>query len=116
MMCEGSIAAILPTVTLSKFGVIRGHDVFSFMYSSYGVSALLGSLLVGSLQYLIGFTGMIGIALAFVIFACILTYRMDDKHIFNFGQFDKKEIYGATFSNKYGIQVREMGMQTELFP
>jgi hypothetical protein len=49
MMCEGSIAAILPTVTLSKFGVIRGHDVFSFMYSSYGVSALMGSLLVGYL-------------------------------------------------------------------
>jgi hypothetical protein len=48
MMCEGSMAAILPTVTLQKFGITRGHDVFAFMYSSYGVSALFGSLLVST--------------------------------------------------------------------
>lgn len=104
MMCEGSIASILPTVTLTKFGVIRGHDVFSFMYSSYGVSALLGSVLVGSVLSIIGFSGMIWISAAFVVIACIITFRMDDQHIFNFGKFEKAklDVYGRTYSNKYG--------------
>ena len=75
------------------------------MYSAFGVSALLGSVLVGSLQSIIGFSGMIYIAAAFVLVACIITYSIDDKHFFNYGKFEKKirEMYGRTFSNKYGI-------------
>lgn len=78
MMGEGSVAAITPTITLLKFGVIRGHDVFSFMYSAYGVSALLGSLLVSLVYKHIGFKGVIGIGLVLVLLALYLTYRMNE--------------------------------------
>lgn len=85
------------------------------MYSAFGASALLGSILVGSLLSVIGFSGMIWISAVFVAVACIITFRMDDQHFFNFGKFEKeqKQVYGKTFSNKYGKQVREMAMQTE---
>lgn len=55
MMCEGAMASMLPTLTLQNFGMIRGHDVFSYMYSSYGMSAFFGSILVSLVQYIIGF-------------------------------------------------------------
>lgn len=105
MMCEGSMAAIIPTVTLQKFGITRGHDVFAIVYSSYGLSAILGSLLVLSLEYVIGFRGMIIIGAGFVVISTILTYRIDDKHIFNYAKLYPKEekIYGETFTNKYGL-------------
>lgn len=55
MMCEGAITSILPTEVLNHFGQVRGQQVYSFMFSSFGVSALFGSLLVALLQYKIGF-------------------------------------------------------------
>ena len=47
---------------------------------------------------------MIWIAAAFVVVAVIITYRIDDKHFFNYGKFEKvmKYVYGKTYSNKYG--------------
>ena len=84
MMGEGSVASITPTITLLKFGVIKGNVIFSFMYSAYGVSALLGSLMVISLYVHIGFRGLIGIGLILVLIALYLTYIIDEKHVFNY--------------------------------
>lgn len=50
MQCEGAIASILPTTTLSVFGMKRGHLVYSLMFSAFGVSALIGGILVKTLQ------------------------------------------------------------------
>lgn len=112
MMCEGSMAAIMPTVTIRKFGHIRGHDVFAFIYSSYGVSALLGSFLVAHLQNTIGFEGMVYIGAGLALLSMYITYIIDDQHTFNYAQFSKVdfETYGETFTNKYGLQVRNMGV------
>ena len=106
------MAAIMPTVTIRKFGHVRGHDVFAFIYSSYGVSALLGSFIVAHFYNTIGFKGMIYISAAFVLVCFYITYIMDDQHVFNYAKFGKVdfETYGETFTNKYGLQVRNMGV------
>ena len=44
------------------------------MFSSFGVSALFGSLLVGVLQYKIGFEGMLSICFVFTVLAVLLTF------------------------------------------
>ena len=46
MMCEGAITSILPTETIQHFGELRGPEIYSYMFSSFGVSAILGSILV----------------------------------------------------------------------
>ena len=46
MMCEGAMTSILPTETLTHFKEKRGHQIYGYMFSSFGVSALLGSLIV----------------------------------------------------------------------
>ena len=37
MGVEGSIFAILPTITIDIFGHYRGHDLYSFIHSSVGL-------------------------------------------------------------------------------
>ncbi len=72
-MCEGAICSILPTITLMKFGHKRGHDVFAYMFSSYGVSSMVGAIFVGALLYTIGYTGMLMISFALT---CITVFLM----------------------------------------
>ena len=74
MMCEGAITSILPTETLNHFGQVRGQQVYSFMFSSFGVSAIFGSFLVGLLQYKIGYEGMLSICFVFTVLSVILTF------------------------------------------
>jgi MFS family permease len=111
MMCEGAMASIVPTVTLQKFGLTRGHDVFGLMYSSYGLSSMLGSILVSTVGKTIGYQGMLVISGALAALAMLLTYRQDDKHVFNYARLYTKELktFGETFTNKHGVQVRDMG-------
>mmetsp|Transcript_864 Transcript_864/g.1308 ORF Transcript_864/g.1308 Transcript_864/m.1308 type:complete len:117 (+) Transcript_864:590-940(+) len=74
MMCEGAITSILPTETISHFGKKRGKQVYSYMFSSFGVSAIAGSILVALLQYEIGFTGMLYLCLALTLVSMFLTF------------------------------------------
>ena len=74
MMCEGAITSILPTETLKHFGTKRGSQIYSYMFSSFGVSAITGSILVALLQYEIGYTGMLYLCLALTLIAFLLTF------------------------------------------
>ena len=74
MMCEGAITSILPTETIKHFGPTRGKQIYSYLFSAFGVSALLGSFLVFLLQYRIGFTGMLIICLGLTLLAAVLTF------------------------------------------
>ena len=78
MQCEGAIASILPTTTLSVFGMKRGHLVYSFMFSAFGVSALLGGVCVKLLQDLIGYPGMFVLCFIQTLVAGGLTYKYGD--------------------------------------
>ena len=81
MMCEGAITSILPTETMKHFGSLRGPQIYGYMFSSFGVSAITGSVLVGLLQYEIGFTGMLYLCQGLTLVSFILTfvYRSDKK-------------------------------------
>ena len=45
IMCEGGIASMLPGIVIKKFGGERGIQIYSFMISSLGVSAVIGAYL-----------------------------------------------------------------------
>ena len=45
-MCDGSMASMLPAVTLTVFGIKRGGQVYSYLYSTFGAAALLGTFVV----------------------------------------------------------------------
>ena len=45
-MCDGSLTSMLPAVTVDQFGIKRGPQVYSIMYSCFGCSAVLGLILV----------------------------------------------------------------------
>ena len=74
MMCEGAITSILPTETIKYFGGLRGRQVYGYMFSSFGVSAITGSIIVMLLQYEIGYTGMLYLCLALTFVSFLLTF------------------------------------------
>ena len=96
MMCEGAITSILPTETMKHFGKTRGSTVYSFMFSSFGVSAITGSILVSLLQYKIGFTGMLYICMGLTLVSFLLTiiYRSDS--MFKYSRLYKKQVSSTT--------------------
>lgn len=63
---------MLPKETNHHFGHVRGPAVYSFMFSSFGVSALLGSLFVYLFQDAIGYFGMFIICLSLTMITVIL--------------------------------------------
>lgn len=105
MSCEGAVTATIPPVTIQKFGLIRGHDVFGFMYASYGISTLLSTLAKNTIGYSYGFEGMIYVCAVLWVVALFLTYRLDDNHVFNYPKLFGQEphTYGEIYSNKFGI-------------
>lgn len=49
---------------------------------------------------------MLIISLAFSIISAILTYCVDENHVFNYSKLyppSKKYIYGESFTNKFGV-------------
>ena len=48
-MCDGSITSMIPVVTNRVFGVLRGPSVYGYVFSTFGVAAMLGALLVKTL-------------------------------------------------------------------
>ena len=45
-MCDGSMTSMLPVVTTRVFGIERGGQVYGYMYSVFGVAAILGTIFV----------------------------------------------------------------------
>ena len=45
-MCDGSITSMIPVVTKQVFGTSRGPSVYSYVFSTFGISAMLGTLFV----------------------------------------------------------------------
>ena len=49
-ICDGSMASMIPVVTNRVFGIKRGPMVYSYIFSTFGVAAMLGTLFVKTLQ------------------------------------------------------------------
>ena len=71
-MCDGSMTSMLPVVTTRVFGIERGGQVYGYMYSVFGVAAILGTVLVKTVQEDIGYHGMLIVALAFTLVSVII--------------------------------------------
>lgn len=54
------------------------------MFSSFGVSAITGSVLVALLQYDIGYTGMLYLCLAFTLVSFFLTFIYEAEKKFKY--------------------------------
>jgi len=49
-MCDGSLTSMLPALTIGQFGIKRGPEVYSYMYSTFGVSSMIGLFLVSAIK------------------------------------------------------------------
>lgn len=90
MMCEGSMGAILPTVTIKHFGERRGHQVHSFMYAAFGTSSISSSIVVGFFGYKLGFSGILMICFFLCSISCFLTFLFNDTRKFDYKKLDKE--------------------------
>jgi len=73
-MCDGSMTSMLPVVTLNIFGILRGPQIYSYMYSVFGVAAMLGTFFVGTCQGSLGYNGMLVLCLGFTVTAAIISF------------------------------------------
>lgn len=88
MQCEGAVAAVLPTTTLQVFGMHKGHLVYSYMFSAFGVSSLVGGVMVKTVQDYIGYSGMFIFSFILTCLSLTLTLVYGDK------KFDSVEFLG----------------------
>ena len=54
-MCDGSLTSMLPALTVAQFGIVRGPEVYSIMYSAFGVASMLGLFFMLTIKDIIGF-------------------------------------------------------------
>ena len=73
-MCDGSITSMIPVVTNKVFGTVRGAIVYGYMFSTFGVSAMLGWLFVTVGKESLDYHGMLLICLAFTTCSAIITF------------------------------------------
>jgi hypothetical protein len=76
---DGSITSALPVVTYNVFGIKRGPQVYGYMFSIFGLSSMIGLVLVATIQTKIGYSGMLLVCLAFttVSISFFFFYRFD---------------------------------------
>ena len=77
---DGSITSSLPVVTLNVFGIKRGPQVYGYMFSIFGLSSVIGLLMVQTVQTSIGYQGMLFVCLGFTMVASgfFWFYRFDE--------------------------------------
>lgn len=73
-MCDGSITSMIPVVTNHVFGTLRGPAVYGYLFSTFGVAAMSGTLFVATAQSSLGYHGMLLICLALTLVAALITY------------------------------------------
>jgi MFS family permease len=92
---DGSLTAMIPAFTLTKFGVKRGPEVYGYMFSVFALANLFGLLAVLVLKPFVGFTGMFIIGLIFSLGAAFLNIVIDPR------PFD----YASYYSRETGDQM-----------
>lgn len=80
-MCDGSLTAMLPAFTVDQFGMKRGPEVYSYMYSVMGVASLLTFIEVETINALGGSAKIIFfISGCFSFTAAVLCCTFDEKN------------------------------------
>lgn len=83
---------MLPVFLISQFGAKRGPDVYSVMFTVFGVGNFLNLLVVKFFQPFIGFSGLIELGAFFTISAGLINLFLNtDPYVF------KKDMKKPTF-------------------
>ena len=80
-MCDGSITSMVPVVTNRIFGTARGPSVWGYLFSTFGVAAMSGTLFVATAQSKLGYNGMLLICLALTLVAATINFFYEYKKI-----------------------------------
>ena len=83
-MCDGSLTSMLPTLTVAQFGMKRGPQVYSIMYSAFGVAGMLGLFLVLTLKDTIGYAGMFVISFCFISTAKLMCHLLQEDQPYDY--------------------------------
>ena len=83
-MCDGSLTSMLPALTVQQFGLIRGPQIYSYLFSVFGLSCLMSIFVVTNFKHALGYTGMFMLSFCFSSVAAICTYIFDEKNLFNY--------------------------------
>lgn len=92
---------MIPVVTQRVFGNLRGPAVYGYVFSTFGVSAMLGTLFVKTAQDPIGYHGMLIVCLGFTTISAIITifYRFE---LIDFAAVARKNDYEGQKFKKEG--------------
>ena len=83
-MCDGSLTSMIPAVTLSQFGLVRGPQVYGYMYSIFAMSCLLSIFFVFVVKPYISFNGIFFVSGCFSTIALICTYLLKERRVFDY--------------------------------
>ena len=83
-MCDGALTSMLPALTVGQFGIKRGPQVYSIMYSSFGVASMTGLLFVLTIKDQIGFPGMFIISFFTQSTAALMCYLLKEDKPYNY--------------------------------
>ena len=64
-MCGGGMISMLPVVTLHVFGLVRGHQLYGYMYSVMGCASFMSAIAVKLWQKKMGIEGMLYLCAGF---------------------------------------------------
>ena len=83
-MCDGSLSSMFPALTVKQFGLVRGPQVYSYMFSVYGVASVLSIFTVSFVKPQIGYPGMFILSFCFSCVAAFCTFIFDEKNLYDY--------------------------------
>jgi MFS family permease len=88
--CDGVMSSVVPTIAIEIFGHSRGHEVYSYLFSNFGVMSLIAAFIVSVLLKYIGYKGVFMICFGSTLLSFVLAMTLNTKKRFDYlGHFKK---------------------------
>ena len=82
--CDGVMGSVVPTIAIEIFGHKRGHEIYSYLFSNFGLMSVFSALMVSVCLKYVGYQGIFMICLLTTIISFILAMSLDTKKKFNY--------------------------------
>ena len=82
--CDGVMGSVVPTIAIEIFGHKRGHEVYSYLFSNFGLMSVFSALIVSVCLSYIGYNGVFMFCLVCTIISFILAMSIDTKKKFDY--------------------------------
>ncbi len=76
---DGVMGSVVPTIAIEVFGHKRGHEVYSYLFSNFGVMSIISALTVSVFLKYLGYNGVFMICMGSTIISFILAMTLDTK-------------------------------------